>query len=269
MIPPIRKNKADDDDQEPQGHTGISGGPAGFKPRIPAIGAELDKDAQVWEVYVDETDRSDKELVKSWNDSLDVLLIFVSRYNSDADYSETYQLNPSGGAFLGHHYCVGGRSTYVERAPNGISTHRLVIESSKRLQQDPTETSAQTLQAMSQILIAISNGQSANDFTSSTASPSRFSPPPSGVLVNALWYLSLTLSVAVSLVAMVSKSWCNAFMSNRFGPKYEQGRRRQEKWNAIEAWGMQNVFVYLPILMHLALRKLLAQPEVRLHLLIK
>ncbi|KAG8725277.1 hypothetical protein FRC09_003561 [Ceratobasidium sp. 395] len=197
MIPPIRRANADDEDPGPQGHTGISAGATGFQRRMPAIGAELDKDAQVWEVYVDETDRSDKELVKSWNE--------------------------------------------------------LVIESSKRLQPDPAETATQTLQAISQILIAISNGKPVDSFTSSDVSPSQFSTFRSSVLVNALWYLSLTLSVAVSLVAMVSKSWCNVFMSNRTGPKYEQGRRRQRKWNAIERWGMENVFVYLPALMHLAL----------------
>ncbi|KAG8769795.1 hypothetical protein FRC12_004737 [Ceratobasidium sp. 428] len=225
-----------------------------FQPRIPAIGAELDKDAQVWEIYVEETDRSDKELVKSWNDSLDVLLIFVSPPNSATDYSETEQIDPSGSAVLSYHYCVGGRSTCFERISDGALSYRLVIESSKRLQADPAETSAQTLQAMSHILIAISNGQPVDSSTPSGASPSQFSPSRSSVLVNSLWYLSLTLSVAVSLVAMVSKSWCNAFMSNRSGSKYEQGRRRQRKWNAIERWGMENVFVYLPTLMHLALR---------------
>ncbi|KAG8754811.1 hypothetical protein FRC12_011081 [Ceratobasidium sp. 428] len=225
MIPPIRKVGADDENLGPRGHTGpISADTTGFKRRMPAIGAELDKDAQVWEVYVDETDRLDKELVKSWNDSLDVLLIFAALFSA--------------------------------------ITTALVIESSKQLQPDPAETSAQRLQAISQILIAISNGQPVDSSTSSNTSPSRFSPSRSSVLVNALWYLSLTLSVAVSLVAMVSKSWCNVFMSNRTGSdKYEQGRRRQRKWNAIETWGMQNVFVYLPTLMHLALRKLFAQPD--------
>ncbi|KAG8793901.1 hypothetical protein FRC12_001203 [Ceratobasidium sp. 428] len=219
MIPPIRK--ANDEDPGLQDRTGIGAGATGFQVgahssrRVPAIGAELDKDAQVWEVYVDETDRSDRELVKGWNDSLDVLLIFAALFSA--------------------------------------ITTALVIESSKRLQPDPAETSAQTLQAMSHILIAISNGQPVDISTSSSVSPSRFSPSRSSVLVNALWYLSLTLSVAVSLVAMVAKSWCNVFMCNRSGPRYEQGRRRQRKWNAIETWGMEDVFVYLPTLMHLAL----------------
>ncbi|KAG8793905.1 hypothetical protein FRC12_001207 [Ceratobasidium sp. 428] len=223
MIPPLRKVGADDENLGPRGHMGpISADTTGFKVgaltrRMPAIGAELDRDAQVWEVYVDETDRSDRELVKSWNDSLDVLLIFAALFSA--------------------------------------ITTALVIESSKQLQPDPAETSAQTLQAMSRILIAISNGQPVDSSASFSASTSRFSPSRSSVLVNALWYLSLTLSVAVSLVAMVAKSWCNIFMSNRTGSDmYEQGRRRQRKWNAIETWGMQNVFVYLPTLMHLALR---------------
>ncbi|KAG9084874.1 hypothetical protein FRC06_003854, partial [Ceratobasidium sp. 370] len=37
------------------------------KRRHQELGAELDKDGQIWEIYVDETDRSDKELVKGWN----------------------------------------------------------------------------------------------------------------------------------------------------------------------------------------------------------
>ncbi|KAG9119537.1 hypothetical protein FRC07_005398 [Ceratobasidium sp. 392] len=212
MIPPIRKANADDEDAELQATTGGSAGGVGFKvaissfhesysyPRYQPIGAELDKDAQVWEIYVDETDRSDREMVKGWTE--------------------------------------------------------LVIESSKQLQPDPAETSVQLLMAMSQTLVAISNGQAVDSSSLPSSPTSGFLLSPSSVLVNMLWFLSLTLSVAVSLVAMLSKSWCYMFMANRTGPKYEQGRRRQKKWDGIKRWRMVGVFVYLPMLMHLALREL-------------
>ncbi|KAG8720766.1 hypothetical protein FRC09_009012 [Ceratobasidium sp. 395] len=41
-------------------------------------GAEMAKDAKVWQVYVRETQKADEELVDGWNKSLDVILIFVS-----------------------------------------------------------------------------------------------------------------------------------------------------------------------------------------------
>ncbi|CAE6520756.1 unnamed protein product, partial [Rhizoctonia solani] len=39
-------------------------------------GAELGKEARVWKVYVQETDKWDRELVDGWNKSLDVILVF-------------------------------------------------------------------------------------------------------------------------------------------------------------------------------------------------
>ncbi|QRV99822.1 activating signal cointegrator 1 complex subunit 3 [Ceratobasidium sp. AG-Ba] len=192
--------------------------PTSFKWREPnPIGENLGRDSQIWEIYVEETDRSDKELVKEWNDSLDVLLIFVSA------------------------------------ALFSAITTALVIESSHQLQPDPSESSAQTLLDISRTLVAISNGQPVDQSSLVDSSSSEFSPSRTSVAVNALWFLSLGLSVAVSLLAMLSKSWCIAFMSKRTGPKYEQGRRRQLKWAGIERWGMQSVFVYLPALMHMAL----------------
>jgi hypothetical protein len=133
---------------------------------------------------------------------------------------------------------------------------RFVIFSSSGLQQDPADTSAQTLLAISQTLLAISNGQPANSSTLGSPDPATsFTPSHATVTVNILWYLSLSLSVAVSLVAMLAKEWCHSFMSNRSGQIYEQGRRRQERWNGIVRWKMIEVMTFLPMVMHLALRK--------------
>ncbi|CEL62829.1 hypothetical protein RSOLAG1IB_12579 [Rhizoctonia solani AG-1 IB] len=38
--------------------------------------------AEVWNRYVLETDRSDKELVDGWNNSLDMLLIFAALFSA-------------------------------------------------------------------------------------------------------------------------------------------------------------------------------------------
>ncbi|QRW14347.1 phosphatidylinositol phosphatase PTPRQ [Ceratobasidium sp. AG-Ba] len=192
------------------------------------IGKELDNDAQIWDIYVEETDRFDKELVKEWSESLDVLL-------SPLVITATKTSN-----------------FHLQAALFSAITTALVIESCKQLQPDRSEATEQTLLFISQTLVAISNGQSVGSSNPTNPFPP-FLPSRSMIVVNALWFLSLGLSVAVSLVAMLSKSWCSSFMSRRSGPKYEQGRRRQHKWTGIEWWGMQSMFLYLPVLIHLAL----------------
>ena len=39
---------------------------------------EMEDNARVWRVYLDESDRIDTELVNGWKSTLDTLLIFVS-----------------------------------------------------------------------------------------------------------------------------------------------------------------------------------------------
>ncbi|KAF8599029.1 hypothetical protein BDV93DRAFT_416411, partial [Ceratobasidium sp. AG-I] len=172
------------------------------------FGSELAKDASIWKLYVDETDRSDKEMVEGWN-----RLVAAGSY-----------------------YYIVNNIAYL----------------SKQLQQDPAQTSAQTLLVISQTLVALSNNQAVPTLES-TDVETRFLPSHSNVLVNALWFSSLSLSVGVSLIAMLAKSWCYSFMSGRSGPKHQQAHRRQQRWDGMHTWRMKDILVYLPILMHFAL----------------
>ncbi|KAG9123864.1 hypothetical protein FRC07_013699 [Ceratobasidium sp. 392] len=106
---------------------------------------------------------------------------------------------------------------------------------------------------MSRTLTALANGQPAPSPPEDGPNSAAFSPPRSAVIVNILWLLSLSLSVAVSLIAMLAKDWCYKFMSGRSGQMFEQARRRQERWNGIEQWKMTVILEQLPGLMHLAL----------------
>ncbi|KAG8693606.1 hypothetical protein FRC09_010396 [Ceratobasidium sp. 395] len=128
-----------------------------------------------------------------------------------------------------------------------------VIESLGDLKSDPADSTAQTLLLMSQTLTAIANGQPAPPLMGETSGSKEFSPSRSAVAVNVLWLLSLSLSVAVSLVAMLAKDWCYKFMSGRSGQIYEQARRRQEKWEGMQRWKMNELLECLPMAMHLAL----------------
>ncbi|KAG8790029.1 hypothetical protein FRC12_012885 [Ceratobasidium sp. 428] len=134
---------------------------------------------------------------------------------------------------------------------SAVST-AFVIESLGDLKPDPAESSAKTLLLMSQTLTAIANGQTVMP-SDPGALDTTFTPSKTAVLVNLLWLLSLSLSIAVSLIAMLAKEWCYKFLSGRTGPAYEQARRRQLKWNGMERWKMKEVLTYLPGMMHVAL----------------
>ncbi|QRV94412.1 transmembrane protein [Ceratobasidium sp. AG-Ba] len=178
-------------------------------------GEEMAKNARVWKTYVREADRWDKEMVDGRNSSLDVLLIFAALFSA-------------------------------------IST-AFIIESLGDLKSDPAERSADTLFTISQQLNFIATGQQNTSPPSLASTSDTFTPSYSAVVVNILWLLSLSLSVAVSLIAMLAKEWCYKFMTGRSGPTYNQARRRQQKWDGIEKWKMQEMLSYLPGLMHCAL----------------
>ncbi|CAE6414480.1 unnamed protein product [Rhizoctonia solani] len=181
-------------------------------------GKELGPDAQVWKTYVREADQVDEEKVDGWNKSMDVILIFAALFSA-------------------------------------IST-AFVIESYKNLKPDPADVSSRTLLTISQTLAAIANGS--QPAGSQSSSDTAVDDPPfsatwSAICVNVLWFLSLSLSVAVSLISMLAKEWCLKFMSNRTGPPGLQARRRQLRWEKLVSWRMEEVLMVLPSLIHLSL----------------
>ncbi|KAG9123756.1 hypothetical protein FRC07_014048, partial [Ceratobasidium sp. 392] len=131
--------------------------------------------------------------------------------------------------------------------------NKFVIESLGDLKPDPAESSARTLLVISRTLANMAGNNSATLPVQPDLDDPEFSPSGNAVLVNILWFLSLSLSVAVSLIAMLAKDWCYKFMSGRSGPAYVQARQRQRRWNGVEKWKMAEVLTYLPGALHLSL----------------
>ncbi|CAE6419618.1 unnamed protein product [Rhizoctonia solani] len=200
-------------DSRPPMHDIPEYSPAGIPTQSEEYG--LGKDAVFWKTYVKEADRSDEELIDGWNKSLDVLLVFA--------------------------------------ALSSAIVTAFIIESSSSLQEDPADVSAQTLLVISQALMALANNTQPIGLTSPTAPDNPFIPSRSSVAVNALWYLSLALSVSTSFLAILAKEWCHSFMTGRTGHPCLQARRRQQKWTMLERWKMRELILVLPSLMHLSL----------------
>ncbi|CAE6439664.1 unnamed protein product [Rhizoctonia solani] len=178
-------------------------------------GDELGRNGRFWTMYVKDTNEWDAELVDKWNKSLDVILVFAALFSA-------------------------------------IST-AFLIETSKKLQEDPTDVSAQTLIVISQTLLTLVNNTSSESAVPTPMNNAPFSPSRMVVLVNTLWYMSLSVSVGASFLAMLAKDWCHTFMAGRKGDLWIQARRRQRKWTMIEKWKMQELIMVLPSLIHLSL----------------
>ncbi|KAG8789306.1 hypothetical protein FRC12_013660 [Ceratobasidium sp. 428] len=185
------------------------------RPGYDEYGEELSKDARVWKTYVQEASRWDADLVDGWNRSLDLILIFAALFSA-------------------------------------IST-AFVIESSKSLRPDPAGSSDQTLLTISQTLVLIANNQHGSPLNLTLTERPDFVVPASAIYVNTLWFLSLSLSVSVSLIAMLAKDWARGYIAELTGQPYQQARKRQRRWDGLKEWKVPEVIAFLPSILHLAL----------------
>ncbi|KAF8599526.1 hypothetical protein BDV93DRAFT_419765, partial [Ceratobasidium sp. AG-I] len=122
-----------------------------------------------------------------------------------------------------------------------------LIESKNLLQQDPADTTAALL-----LLIAQHQIGSALE-SSALVAPPTFSPAISSLWINGLWFVSLALSLAAALVAMLSKEWLTAYTSSRPRPPHTHALLRQARLNGLNDWWALHIIALLPTLLHLSL----------------
>jgi len=74
--------------------------------------------------------------------------------------------------------------------------------------------------------------------------------------INGLWFASLTLSLAVSLLAILAKQWLNEYKSRMRAPSSSPkmwAMRHSAYKGGLERWGMDAFISALPLLLHAAL----------------
>ncbi|CAE6461229.1 unnamed protein product, partial [Rhizoctonia solani] len=182
-------------------------------PELDEYGAELEPVAGVWKTYVREGDTFDAE--QEWNRFLDVTLIFAAL------------------------------STAICTA--------FVIESSKSLKEDRTETVARRLSLMNGILHAIANFGASSQLIPELGALMSSGPfSPVNLCVNIFWLFTLILSAALSVIVILAKAWCYPFMFGIFGDPWSQMTRRRQYWKRIKKSKMEQVIMILPSLVYLS-----------------
>ncbi|KAG8730680.1 hypothetical protein FRC11_006108, partial [Ceratobasidium sp. 423] len=116
-----------------------------------------------------------------------------------------------------------------------------VLESSKNLKPDQAASTVIAIRELTGVVRAglqlpAGNSPSIDEVESLG---NQFQPSMITVWVNCLWYLSLGLSISVSLFAMLAKRWCYKSRSRHSGTAYERAMRRQEVWDALQKWKLE------------------------------
>ncbi|KAK0459905.1 hypothetical protein IW261DRAFT_1290017, partial [Armillaria novae-zelandiae] len=180
------------------------------------ICAETGPNARVWKTYVDESKNRDARMDRESRESLDVLLVFAGLFSAVV-------------------------TTFV-------------AQTSQSLQADYAQVSASLLFEMVLIQRAIANGSSLDNVPVSSLNPfTTFTPATTDVWVNGLWFMSLSLSLATALVAVLVKQWLHHYLALPLGTSREHSLVRHYRYVGFQKWHVLVIIGLLPVLMHLAL----------------
>jgi hypothetical protein len=120
------------------------------------------------------------------------------------------------------------------------------------IRENPQDTSNFYL---ANIYQAIADPNSSNISSSPPASPPAFSPPNSAVWVNALWFLSLVISLTCALLATLLQQWARRYLKitqSRYSP-HKRARIRAFFSEGVEKCLLPWVVETLPTLLHISL----------------
>ncbi|KAF8595973.1 hypothetical protein BDV93DRAFT_455771, partial [Ceratobasidium sp. AG-I] len=180
---------------------------------IENIGEELRPNAAIWQMYREEAQEHDEELVNGQNQNLDTMLLFAALFSAVLS------------AFL--------------------------IESKKLLQQDPADASLKLLLLIAQSQQRVEQGTP--QLLSAPIEHPNFSSSQSARWINGLWFMSLALSLSAALVALLAKEWLAAFTASPPRPAYEYTLLRQARLVGLIEWNALPIMDLLPSMLHLSL----------------
>ena len=120
-----------------------------------------------------------------------------------------------------------------------------LLESRKGLQDDPQ------LVLLREINRALRN-------ESSTSAPLPFQPSTSSFSVNFLWFISLTLTLAGALSAVIAKGWIDTYLPASAGKSFEDACERHLRVTRAHQWHLDAILALIPLLLQLSLLLFLA-----------
>ncbi|KAF8214241.1 hypothetical protein K438DRAFT_2009278 [Mycena galopus ATCC 62051] len=125
-----------------------------------------------------------------------------------------------------------------------------IIESYKTLRPDSGDSTVQLLTQISLQLAAAANGS-----TFHAPTPTHFGPPTTSLVCNALWFISLGLSLTCALIATLLEQWARDFLHRaelRSAPVI-RARIFSYLYYGLKRFNMHTVVDIIPLLLHTSL----------------
>ncbi|KAK0226829.1 hypothetical protein EDD85DRAFT_891036, partial [Armillaria nabsnona] len=172
--------------------------------------------SSVWHAYLHESWNYDTDMVGNQRGEVNILLVFAGLFSAVV-------------------------STFI-------------IQSSSNLQQDYQKLSAVLLFDQINIQRALANGTSLDRITTSGADPAApFTPKYVDSVINGLWIVSLTLSLATAFFAILADEWYCYYLSPIPGDPQVRARTRHLRFRGLRDWRVSTLIRLLPLMLHLSL----------------
>jgi hypothetical protein len=203
----------------------------------------------MFSLYLKEAEKIDRQMIEDWKGTTDGILIFVR------------------GSFL--ILLTVAEAHFVQAGLFSAVITAFLIESYKGLS-EATDTDSATVVLLTQISAQLAGMTNSSQLSSAQPVPSRnaFSPSASSLAVNAMWFLSLSLSLACALAATLVQHWARNYSRSveRFQQSpYRRGLIRALMFEGLEKSHLGEIVELIPILIHLALFLFLAGLVTFLH----
>ncbi|KAJ3769678.1 hypothetical protein FB446DRAFT_617727, partial [Lentinula raphanica] len=178
-------------------------------------GQEIEKNARVWKVYLDEAESQDAEMMEGFKGTIDTLLIFAALFSAVVT------------SFV--------ISTIPSLQPNyAAMTAVLLVEQVNLLRAAGNLT----------IIDSIPNSQVDLQNTMLKAAD---------IWINGLFFASLSLSLATALLSVLVKQWLQAYTDISSGNAKERAMICQFRYTGFIEWKVPAIIGILPLVLHISL----------------
>jgi hypothetical protein len=124
-----------------------------------------------------------------------------------------------------------------------------LIEFYHPLQPDSQQAAVDQLVVITRLLQAGLTGQNISTVPSISVDDHPFHASSPAIVVNILWFISLTCSLGAAIGAMVIKQWLQFYTMGMSPNAYEYAHQHQYRLNALVAWHVPSIISALPFIM--------------------
>ncbi|KAG5715669.1 putative ankyrin repeat protein, partial [Termitomyces sp. T112] len=208
---PIKRSEAENQNSNPPPGSRIYD----YKQKYSADkqGAEFSENARVWNVYLDEAENYDADVIAGYRNIMDGLLVFASLFSAVV-------------------------TTFV-------------AQTSQALQPDNMQILVSILLETNQLLRAAGNGTSIDAVPPAVLTPGSLTYTSTvDQWVNGLFFTSLALSLSTALLTVLAKQWIQAYTSTVSGGARTRALIRHFRFQGLVKWRLGDIIEGLPVILH-------------------